>query len=448
MRLTLRSTAKYILIFFCTFFLLFVLIPGAASIPKTWIKSKMLESAEYMSNHKTSFLITDWISASQIDHYADCINLSIADQLDEEKPLQSAMWTVYYDSTSEEANESFLNSVRYDLPGNTEYLRYWHGSAAMMRFLHLILNVKQIYFLHAVLMAVLILILVLLLMKNGYKAEAISFALSMIVVSIWYVPFCLEYTYSFLCMLIASIAGTLLALNRRDKWIGSFFLIVGMATVYFDFLTTETLSLLIPLLLLCRIKRAEKSRKNQWIDSIRWSIAWGIGYIGMWMMKWVLASVVLSRDVMPYVTGHISARLDGEVSGGSITGNLYIDTLLRNMRKLFPYEYGISGAILVVVFIFLVFFLPAVKGRICIGRKIKMSKIFLYIVIGLIPFVRFLVLSNHSYIHSIFTYRALASTILALCFIILELVEPVRSPTPYRKAVNTHGSDNSHALPE
>ena len=113
-----------------------------------------------------------------------------------------------------------------------------------------------------------------------------------------------------------------------------------------------------------------------------------------------------------------------------MTGNIYIDTLLLNLRNLFPYEYGLSGAVLVMVFMFVVVALPVVTGRVRLREKVNLSDVLLFAVIGLLPYVRFLVLQNHSYIHNFFTYRAQAATIMASCFIVLELVEPTQ-----RKAV-------------
>ena len=84
----------------------------------------------------------------------------------------------------------------------------------------------------------------------------------------------------------------------------------------------------------------------------------------MWVMKWFLASIVLKENVLPYVTGHVTERINGAVSGYHITWNTYLDTLLLNLRNLFPYEYGLSGAVLVVAFIFAVIVLPVVAGHV------------------------------------------------------------------------------------
>ena len=423
------SIVKYPVTFMAAFLFLLLFIISAACIPTEKIKSKMLESAEYMCESSTSYLITNWIHASEIDHYADCITLSIAHQLDEDKPLESAMWTSYYGSSSYKMNEYLLESVRDDLPATHEYLRYWHGSAAAMRLLHLFWNIKTIYMFHAILMAAVSLILIILLFKNGFREEAVAYVLAMIIVSIWYVPLCLEYTYTFICMMVSAIIGFILSLKHKDQWLGLFFMITGMVTVYFDFLTTETLTLLIPLLLILRVW-SRQGREEKWVYSLKFGIAWSAGYLGMWMMKWLTASIVLGENVMPYVTGHVAERISGTVTGYQMTGNTYIDTLLLNFRNLFPYEYGLSGAVLVMVFVFVLIVIPVVAGRVRLKEKVSCSNVALFVIIGLIPYVRFLVLHNHSYIHNFFTYRAQAATVMAICFVILELIEATN-----RKAV-------------
>ena len=44
-------------------------------------------------------------------------------------------------------------------------------------------------------------------------------------------------------------------------------------------------------------------------------------------------------------------------------------------------------------------------------------------VLGFIPFLRYIVMHNHSHWHNFFTYRALASTIFAIVLIIGEITE-------------------------
>ena len=436
-----KSILLYIAVFIVAFFGLFFISIGSATIPQEQIKPHMMESAKYMCTRDSVFRIIDYVKASQIDRYADSITLSIAHQLDEEKPLASSMWTSFYGETSQYMNHYLLESVANDLPADHEYLRYWHGSAAMMRILHQFCNIRTIYIFHAILLIALGFLLVLLLIKNRYQVEAFAFVFSMILVSAWYVPLALEYTYSFLCMLIISILAVVCALRKQYQLMGILFLISGMATVYFDFLTTETLSLLIPLILIIRIDNRQEAvnininvrNYRNWLHTIQYVLLWGIGYLGMWVMKWICASFVLKINVMPYVTEHIAERIGGPVTSLEFTGNMYIDAIIRNVRCLFPYEFGILGAVLVIAFLFFAIMLPAISGKVSIRNKVNMSNILLLILIAVIPFIRFLILHNHAYRHYTFTHRALAATAMAIVLIVFEIVEMNRKSN--RKAV-------------
>ena len=62
------------------------------------------------------------------------------------------------------------------------------------------------------------------------------------------------------------------------------------------------------------------------------------------------------------------------------------------------------------------------------------------LILGALPFVRFFLLNNHSYLHEFFTYRALASTILALFAILWYTLEfrPKKKNSP-AKGGKKHG---------
>ena len=167
-----------------------------------------------------------------------------------------------------------------------------------------------------------------------------------------------------------------------------------------------------------------KSTKSEIILSLKAGACWSIGYVGMWLMKWVIAAIVLKQSMLPFITGHIAERLDGDVVSGMRPDNYVLSAIIKNVKCLFPYEFGISGAILVFVFIF-VLIIPVVLNKVKIKKAVSKDAILLYVVLAFAPFIRLAVLHNHSYRHYFFTYRALAATVLAVCFIILELLEYV-----------------------
>ena len=431
MKASVKSTIKYIIVFFVTFVILASSLVAVALIPKDQIKPQAEESADFFCQHEMQTLTTDFVKGSQNDYFADCILLNIAYNLDQNHPLKSTMRAGFHGRYDFNAGYYLRSSIQNDWGPDHEYLRYWHGSIVPVRIMHLFWNIKQIYIFHAFLIGALILILVGLLAKNGFKAEGISFVLAMIIVGIWYVPRALEYTWMFLVMLVTSIIVVWMVTRGKTKHFGEIFLITGMVSVFLDFLTYETLTLLIPLLFIIRISEKNPLQERQtWGFSVKCCFLWLIGYAGMWASKWVMASIVLGNNVMPYVTGHITERAIGSV-GISSTSHFLISAITLNLKRLFPYEYGISGAILVFACVLVFIVLPILLGRVRLKAHIDWQRISIYIGLGLVPFVRLLVMHNHAVIHCFFTYRAFASTILALCFIVLELVE--RNPEKMRK---------------
>lgn len=139
-------------------------------------------------------------------------------------------------------------------------------------------------------------------------------------------------------------------------------------------------------------------------DSIKFAgksiAAWAFGYMGMWMMKWLLASVVLSENVMPYVSEHIEERIGGNIGIGPV--RYILGSVWNNIKCLFPFEYGIIGALTGIVLVLFVIY----TGYVYHGNHIDKKQILLYVLIGLIPYIRYMVLHNHSYLHCFFTYRA------------------------------------------
>lgn len=70
---------------------------------------------------------------------------------------------------------------------------------------------------------------------------------------------------------------------------------------------------------------------------------------------------------------------------------------------------------------FLLVLAAAYAGYVYHVKSFDTRRILLLAVTALIPYVRYLVLHNHSYIHFFFTYRAQVATIMAIVLIISEL---------------------------
>ena len=419
-----KALIHYSLIFTALLGFLLGFMLASSQVPQSVIQSCMEESADIMCENDRIWYMIPGVESSQNHLYADAITINIAYHFSDGSPMESVIWAKFYTGDGD-VNTSLRTSVNRHLKAETEYLRYWHGSSAVVRFLHIFLNINQIYWMHAVILAGLFAFLVFILRRKRLYAELAAFVLSMVMVSIWFVPFCLEYTWVFLCMLISSVFGIKFAEEGKKVLLYYLFLITGMVTVYLDFLSAETLTLVVPLILILRVWRKHADDmygcREQWFFSLKSAALWAIGYVGMWVSKWIIASAVLHENVMPYVRDHISDRIEGINPAGSLVGYI-VGAILRNVRCLFPFDYGMTGAIILLAMLVVFIVLPVAADKVTIINEVNKKIIVLYSIIGGIPILRFAVLHSHSWYHESFTYRALGGTILAMCCIITEII--------------------------
>ena len=393
---------------------IFLLI-AISQIPRSAIRDNTRDSAHYFLQRDVFYNISDLDTASRIDHYADAILINILYNYDSNTPLSSTLKAAYYHSDNYNENENLLTAVSDNAAPTYEYSRYWHGSTILIKPLLTILNIKQIYILFALLLIALTIVVLISLYRNGYKACMISFIIALIAISPWYIPMSLEYIWCFLIMLI-SVLIMLYLYNNHSRVAPIFFLIIGNVTAYFDFLTTETLTLLAPLSILIIIMY-ENNKLENFKEGIKVifsrSLAWGTGYLSSWIIKWTISSIVLHKNVYLEALSSVSSRIYGNAD--NLTGiNLSIHALTRNISCLIPFnfitKYSYMYAILSFIVILMIYYLfRKIKNKNCLPG--------LFAIIYCVPYIRYITLANHSFIHYFFTYRAQFASVFCLCII-------------------------------
>ncbi|MBQ1311293.1 MAG: hypothetical protein IIY55_05520, partial [Blautia sp.] len=303
-----KNPLKFFLIYLLSFIMTVVISAGllfaAALIPRDAVQKNMQESAEYYVEKAADSNIIPGIKATFVDRFADSLILNITYHLDPEHPLESVMWSYFYGYPSQHAPQYLLDSINGaygENPRMEEYLRYWHGSVVFMKIFHLFWNIKHITVFHCALLLTLTLILLFMLWRRKYTAEIIGLLISLIAVSAWVAPLGLEFYWVFPIMMITAIISLIMIeKNCSERSFILLFLVVGMITVYLDFLTTETITILVPLLLITRIRARKEEHASfiaQFLFSLKCSISWLIGYLGMWAAKWLLAKMILHIEV-------------------------------------------------------------------------------------------------------------------------------------------------------
>ncbi len=382
-----------------------------ASIPQDYIAKHVDESADILLEKSVFFYLNENDTASRIDRYADSILLNIAYSYNSEKPMESVARSSYYHKDTQNENQNLKDAVEKKLSANTDYIRYWHGSNTIVKPLLLFTNINGIYIINASTIAILLFLLLILLRKRINLITSIWMFVSCIGISIWYVPFSLEYTWNIILMLIA----TTLSLFIHSKKLSTclcFFVIVGNITAFFDFLSTETITFSIPItcILLLKAKEDElKNTKNYMTLIIKTGLAWLTGYISAWLMKWSIASVVLQTNAFQLALQQASMRINGETEHISLFTQT-IGAVIRNASCLFPFSFIQNHSFVVIL---------VITGSIAIFyylfKKEKDSALpTALFLIAIIPYIRFLLISNHSYLHYFFTYRAQLASIFAI----------------------------------
>lgn len=409
-----KGILKYIGVFSATLALLILLLVLSCTIPQKKIYENSRLSAEFMTKNETDFY-NPLLSEEKfvIHNYADAIWLSIAYSIDSEHPLKSALEGKYYNEFGDRLyNINFYrDTIEQNKEANTEYYRYWHGTILFLRPLLTKFTYMDIRYMNVLLLTGLCFALIILLQQKLGMRAAVIFAAAIVSVGFYAVPYCIEYVPMFYIMFISSIAVLFL---KDKKKIPYLFLITGICSNFFDFLTVETITLCVPLVLhfyeLYR-KGKIKDFKNSLKYFIKLCTLWLGGYLFTWMSKWLIASIVLKRNVMTNVMESVSQRTVGKVQETPLLKQL-INALIYNIRGLFPFHLTKNTTGTVILFLAVLFVLFAVWFLYRKKKLEEVSKIFL--IIACIPYLRYLVMSNHSYAHYWFTYRAQISSIMAV----------------------------------
>lgn len=387
------------------------LLAGVALIPQKSIQRNIEESTDILLDNPVFFYENKQDISSKIDRYADSILLNIAYYYDEANPLSSVLRSSYYYTDKNNENKNLQIAVTTQPEATYDYNRYWHGSNIIVRPLLTIFNLNGIYIFLGALLLLLFLGTVYFAKKHLGNGVSVCFILATIMISPWYIPLSLEYIWTILLMLLGCLF--LFRLWEKDDFVlHLFFLIMGSLTAYFDFLTTETLTLMIPLILyLCRL--AEKKQITSVKVAMKYSLPiasfWIIGYLSSFIMKWSISSVVLRENTFYTALSQAQYRLQGstdKISG--VTGSFA--AILLNLKCLFPFCFLKNGALPLCI----LFFILMLSLFYITKKKAKMPVCTYLLLLGIVPYIRFFVIGNHSYIHYFFTYRAQLSTVFVL----------------------------------
>lgn len=352
-----------------------------------------------------------------LDNYTDALILGTALDKGEdlgENVVKRAMVNYRYDNNDDGPIISFEKAIQEENYANATYTRYWFGIEAFLRPLLMIFNYQTIRYLNVILIFGLLMTATIMISKKIDLKYAIAFAISISLMGISIIPESLQYSPVMYILLISSIAISVIANSTKfNKLLPFIFLIMGSVTAFMDLLTYPLVTLGIPLILVILIKQknGERELKNNILLIIELGAIWAISYGATYFVKWALASIVLNQNI---IVESINQFLFRANIGDADKINKF-SVIYTNFKIYFN---AIVLTLLLIYFILWGFMMFKYREK-----EIKIKDVLPIILIGILPYAWYIVLSNHSNIHSWMTYRIQAITMFSIISITTKMID-------------------------
>ena len=221
---------------------------------------------------------------------------------------------------------------------------------------------------------------------------------------------CMQFSSCYYLMQIFSI----LILMEKDnkKHYLYIFVLSGITTAYFDFLTYPIAVFGLPAIF-AMIMSDKDSIEEKTVNIVRFFAFWAAGYVLMWSSKWILASIFTDENVIADAFHSILFRVSdiSEIGAESFNG---LEVLNENLGKFFytPFTF--------VYFAAFVFYL--IRARRTVYEK-RVANYFPYLILMMFPVLWLMIIKNHSMIHAYFTNKSLMVSAFAVLSMLVSASE-------------------------
>ncbi len=414
-----KMTVSYAIILLISSMIGLILLIGVYMLPIEPMKRNAQESIDIFEKEGPGYHMIDGIDASRLDNYTDSVMIGTAICEGENSPVVNALKTYHYKYEGKTSFQSFLEYCNggedYQIE---EYSRYWQGYLVVLKPLLLLFNYSEIRLLNMILFVICVIKVIELMVKKGISNYITSFVMGIV----FLMPITIMVSLGYAPIFYTTILSMWMLIKNYEKWtsrekLGQFYLIVGIITSYSDFLTYPITT--VGFLLVTNIileQKEENSIKNAFLKLIEYAASWGVGYLGMWGMKWICASILLGENVLKDAILMVLYRTSSSSSDSGIMVSLSrSDGLFANIKMI---NNEIFICLLIAFALYVIYRLIKQKRM-----SVHMNTVVCGSVVAVFPFIWYLVITNHSYVHAWMTYKNLAITIYALSMIGISLLE-------------------------
>ena len=387
----LKTTRNMVFIFFIVLVLGCLLLTLSYMIPSENAFNQINHNADDIQDISPCFIPT--YDTTKYDMYTDKIILS----------------QISYYNHNVSLIENAMGAYRTD-PGNfSQYLdgdessihdhpQYWHGNMVVYKPIFYFLDYNGFKILDLFLELALIIFVLKLMIDRNLKNFCIPLILSLFLIHVEVIGTSLQYSP----MLYITLISIIILLKYKeylfkDNRLFYYFLVIGMATSYFDLLTYPLVSFAIPMIFYLLIEEDKNNLKDNFVKIVLFAVVWAIGYIGMWGCKWIIGSIILKEDVISIGLNKIFFRMNPN-SYGEFSR---FDAIMKNVLIYKKRGYFVIFALTAVYYVKRI--IPSRKNI----NKVNLKHSIPLLIMASSPFIWYFVCCNHSYIHYWFTYREL-----------------------------------------
>ncbi|MBP5675059.1 glycosyltransferase [Candidatus Saccharibacteria bacterium] len=339
----------------------------------------------------------------RFEKYGDMRNYAMIFTTNENDPIRSAV-EMNYPSACDILTA--CNTVLSEpITRLTSYNRYWQGQSSAIHYVTPFMSLKPAITFFTILFVILLLYT---LYKVFIEDKVLSFALfiGLLAINISFVTRSLQFLPVMYLMLI-TILLVLRARKKNPKNLDIIFLISGVLTCYFDFLTCETVTLTVPLIVYVylEIKAGKKvPLKKLILYSALWLAGYGLAFALKWFISFLFMGPESFSDTMAHMTSHTVK--------GSIFEKVSL-TVTTTLSNLLPFAFVDNGGVYALIFILICLIYTIFEDR---------KRLALY-AICLVPVARFTVVNGHSLLLNYFTYRALICIVIVISITIIQMIK-------------------------
>ena len=291
-----------------------------------------------------------------------------------------------------------------------DYPRYWHGYLTVLKPLSIFFTYREIRYINMFIVNILLAAVAIMLYKHtgrqGGWINACAYIAAATSMFVLVVPISFHYMSSFVGMLLMTLA---VILNYKKRWTGmaELFFACGMCINFIDLLTYPVVTLGVPLIVLLLLEL--QNDKTGFTAGLRrvigLSVLWAAGYAASWVTKWVLASLVLKKNVLMDAASQAVLRVAGDAQQAAD----HREALRANFSNLnyLKWDMKVVVPVLCLLLVGIGFFLWRKNRK-------RAGKYALILLVCTYPYLWYLALANHSQVHCFFTFRAQMITVFGI----------------------------------